>query len=288
MITSVIFSKNRPLQLDLCLKSINQNFKDSSDNVVIYKCDERYSKAYHDLRYEHKNNAEFLYQYDSLFSDILSTIKTSDNDYICFFTDDDIVYRPTPDLNEGVLDDLFNNPSFDVCCLSLRMGRNICSRFHNGQHFREIPPQEGVVYNKTFLAWPKTNCLYGSYWSYSLSVDGHIFKKQDIKGMMKELCYLEPLLKWKQNPNELESALQRFWTITGNTMSSPIESCVVNSPNNRTSESCEENMSGEYFNFSEVDLRNKFMDGKRIDLNKINFPEINCPHTEINILEGLS
>ena len=287
MITSVIFSKNRPLQLDLCLKSINQNFLDSSHNVVIYKCDKSYNEAYNTLKYEYKDTVDFLYQYDSLFSDILSVINGCDNEYICFFTDDDIVYRTVPDLSDGLF---IENAS----CLSLRMGLNINKRSHEGI-WSDDPPIQGNVYSfnnddrdKAFIFWNKTSHVYGSYWSYSLSVDGHIFKVKDMKKMMKELCHLQNLLNWKQNPNELEGAMQRFWTQTPPLIVSPAVSCVVNSPNNRTSESCEENVSGEYFNFSEVDLRNKFMDGKRIDLNKINFPEINSPHIEINILEGLS
>ena len=47
MITSIIFSKDRPLQLDLCLRTIRKNFKECSRAVIIYDCsNEDYKKQY--------------------------------------------------------------------------------------------------------------------------------------------------------------------------------------------------------------------------------------------------
>ena len=42
MITAIVYSKDRPLQLDLCLNSIAKNFDQASDVVVIYKSSDLY------------------------------------------------------------------------------------------------------------------------------------------------------------------------------------------------------------------------------------------------------
>ena len=84
MITSIIFSKDRPLQLDLCLNSIKKNFKDSSQNIVIHNNSEQFDKAHKTLQEEHQD-VEFWQQSDSLFKDILHAITGAKNNFICFF-----------------------------------------------------------------------------------------------------------------------------------------------------------------------------------------------------------
>ena len=92
--------------------------------------------------------------------------------------------------------------------------------------------------------------------------------------------------KMKQTPNEIESALQRFWALSPPLMCCPLESKVVNSPNNKVQES-HDNRSGDYFDYNEKTLLEKYESGSRIDLEDLDFSDIKCPHTEIDILKGL-
>jgi len=279
LITSIIFSKNRPLQLDLCLNSIYKNFPDSTNNIVIYYHSPEFESAYKQLQNSH-NNVDWWKQSGSIFKDILVAVGSSQHDYICFFTDDDIVYDVVPRIDE----DLFNNPG--VACVSLRMGMNIQKRKHLGSVFPDLP-SEVIRATNDYIYWNRTKHPYGSYWSYSLSVDGHIFRKNNLWNMMEELCLLEQKYKWKQNPNELEAAMQRFWAITPPLIVSPENSVVVNSPNNRVSDSGEQNMSGEDFTFCEEDFLKDFLKGVTIDMELLDFKDISCPHTEINLIKGL-
>ena len=68
------------------------------------------------------------------------------------------------------------------------MGLNISERSHDGVVGKDIP----VAYREydDIILWSKTANTYGSYWSYSLSVDGHIFRINDIHQMIDELCIL--------------------------------------------------------------------------------------------------
>tara|TARA_R110000823_G_scaffold267745_1_gene387740 strand:+ start:353 stop:1195 length:843 start_codon:yes stop_codon:yes gene_type:complete len=279
VITSIIFSKDRPLQADLALKSIYKNFPQSKFNIVIYDCSPELEDAYATLRKEHPNT-QWWKQQSSLFKDVWVAAAFAETNHICFFTDDDIVFEEVPEIKmEALQDDL-------VTCFSLRMGLNINRRDCEGESFSDLP-NKPMLSDEGYVFWNKTVHGYGSYWSYSLSVDGHIFRKTDVLDMLGELIYLEGYKKWKQNPNELEAALQRFWTIRPPIILSFQTSKIVNSPNNKVSNSCTENISGHEHSYSKDELLKLFMDGKRIDLGLLEIQNISCPHTEIDILKGL-
>lgn len=282
MITSIIFSKDRPLQLDLCLSSIYKNFPDSTNNVVIYDHSPEFESAYKKLTNRYQK-VGWWKQSRSLFTDVLTAISSSPYDYICFFTDDDIVYSPAPKIDNN----LFGNPA--VTCVSLRMGVNITQRRMLGV-WRPDLPLILLRASNGCICWNRSLHPYGSYWSYSLSLDGHVFRKDDIYFMMEELCLLESKYQWKQNPSQLESALQRFWAITDSLVVAPETSVVVNSPNNRVSSginSPDENVSGEMFAFCEEDFLEEFFNNKQINLELLDLDNISCPHTEIDLTKGI-
>lgn len=279
MITLIIFSKNRPLQLDLCIKSIKQNFKLCNKIIVIYKADEEYESSYQTLKQDYQD-IDFWNQINFL-TDINCAISCSENEYISFFTDDCFCYKNIElidiDLNEIMQRE-------EITCFSLRLGLNINSRNHDNKSFDDKPI---IIYEyKDYIIIPKTAHLYGSYWSYSLSVDGHIFRKKDMSKMVNELIHIKPLYSWNETPNDFESNLQRFWTITPNFIAAEKISSVVNSPNNRVQNNCD-NRNGDKYKYTSEDLLNIFLSNKRIDLSKINIENINCPHTELNILEWI-
>ena len=278
MITSIIFSKNRPLQLDLCLNSIKKNFTDTRHQVVIHNNSDSFKGAHDILCGEHPD-VEFRTQGRSLFKDIYETIASTQDEYICFLTDDNICYLPCPNIDDFLL------PANGVSCVALRMGLNICERGDTEGGIGEDRCRSHQELNE-MIAWPKTLHCYGSYWSYDLSVDGHIFRKDDMLQMADELCYLDSRYKWNQNPNEFEGALQRFWTTAPNVMIAPKHSTVVNSPNNRVQQS-HDNRSGDLYRYDENYLLGKYMAGNRINLDHLNFGDIKCPHTEINLMEGM-
>ena len=282
LITSIIFSKNRPLQLDLCLKSIKQNFPQSTQNIVIHNNSVEFGKAHLQQKKEHLD-VEFWQQTESLFCDVWDAVNEAKNDYVCFFVDDCIVYNKLF-LEKINLDNLEKDV---VSCISLRLGINICERSHDGHVFPDKPTTYGFSECGKWMIVNRTANQYGSYWSYNLSVDGHIFKKSDMKDMVFELWKISQFKNLKQTPNEFEGALQRFWTITPAAIVCPSQSAVVNSPNNKVQDSHQENRSGDIFDYDEKLLLDKYESGARIHLNKIEFPAVKCPHTEIDILKGL-
>lgn len=281
MITTIVFSKDRPLQLDLCLSSIRDLFPQCSKTIVIHNNSEEFSGAYSVVKSEHKD-VDFWPQFPCLFNDVQVAIESSDNEYICFMTDDCFVY----DKIWFDIDDFFQIFSHrDISCFSLRLGLNIDTRQMGDSFYEDKPKNDLFAYNK-YLLCSKTSYNYGSYWSYSLSVDGHIFRKDDLLDMVRELVYLEKIKKWKQTPNSFEEALQRFWPLTPNFIAFYQNSKVVNSPNNMV-QNTHKNRSGDTHGYNKYELLNLFKAGKRINRLLLDTSNIRCPHTEIDLLKGV-
>ena len=98
MFTSIVFSKDRALQLDLTLNSIKSRIPCTQYGYPIHRIDVLYTtskeheNSYETLIKEHQD-VNFVRQSASIFSDIKKLVDTSLDEYVCFFTDDDIVYR---------------------------------------------------------------------------------------------------------------------------------------------------------------------------------------------------
>ncbi len=293
MISLIIFSKNRPLQLDLCLKSLN-GFDADYKATVIYSCDPDYAEAYETLKKEHPSIG-FWMQSKSLFKDVYTRVVTADNDYVCFLTDDCLFYRRSPLLCNMTLDAIFEHDL--VGCYSLRLGENITHRGttkysrYGGEPIKDVlrkSPNLTIFTNKRgMICYDRTQHLWGGYWNYPFSVDGHIFRKKHVVDWMEELCYLEPVKKWRQTPNELEGALQRFLADFPPFVACDAESCLFNSPNNRVQNS-HENDNGSQHSLTSKDLLELFNKGKRINILKLQIPSpVSMAHIEIDLMKGI-
>ena len=307
MFTSIVFSKDRPLQLDLCLQSIKKNFFADSRILVLYTTSKGYDKSYEQLITEHPS-VMFLKQSHNIFDDIQSIVSSKYFDDmsetyravysdpfedVTFFTDDDIIYKDLGITEEDV-SLAFEN---DACCISLRLGANTTMRDYGDGVLRGDAVPSEVMRLGNLLAWNRTSIPIGGYWAYPLSVDGHIFKVSYMKKFLDELCVLNthysnlgmPRAKhaWSQTPNEFESKLQRFFFDLPPLMTCTEYSAVVNSPNNRVQNTAA-NRSGDVYNYTALDLKDEFDEGRRIKLDDVTIENIVCPHQEINILEGLS
>ena len=116
MINLIIFSKNRPMQLQATLDSIELHAKDFFDNIdIVYlSTNDKYKKGYELLK-SRRPNANYIAETDFK-KDIKSCFKM---DYTCMASDDDIIFRR---FDKGLLK-IFEKP--EVCCFSLRLGLNI-------------------------------------------------------------------------------------------------------------------------------------------------------------------
>lgn len=269
MLTTILFSKDRPLQLDLCLNSVKKNWV-GGQIVILYKTsDYRYAQAYGRLREEHPNFI-FIQQTESFNNGFEKCLKMC-QEYVGFLTDDNIVYSKC-DTMENDLHGVFNMGQND--CLSLRLGLNITQR--DGV-IEKIPR---IQRNGKYLEWNRMQSLAQSYWNYPLSVDGHIFKYEFIKNLWEEIYH-----KSISGPNKLETLMQRFFFEISPFMACETYSHVVNSPNNRVQDEVK-NWHGVKWPYSPEYLLGIYEAGRRIVLEDLEF-SILCPHTEIDVLKNL-
>ena len=287
MISLIIFSKNRPLQLDLCLTTVTLNFQASLEVTVIYKCDDEYLDAYQTLMKEHPK-VQFWPEGKLLFNDVLMRLQSSSATYCCFLTDDCFLYKKSPLLCETSLETLFASPRIGY--FSLRLGDNTSYRDIGNNTMQEQVHVTDKFHTKNkrgMICFDRTQHCYGGYWNYPLSVDGHIYRSTDMIEFAEELCYLQSLKQWKQTPNKFESVLQRFTNEMPPFAVCDEQSCVINSPNNRV-QTTTDNANGQHHPISCEDMLMHFNEGKRIIPYKLELPEIICPHMEIDLLGALS
>ena len=185
MISGIVFSKDRACQLDLFLRSVEKNAGELLEITVLYdSSNSDFEKGYQKLKDEHDVR---LIKQSRFYHDIKNILEDS-KEYVCFFTDDDIVYRTVPE-SISLLDQIFE---MSVSCFSLRLGYNTTIRESEGKRFQDALPTQTIELSQNLIGWNRTSLPTGGYWSYPLSVDGHIFRKSDIVSFVDEIiCWAD-------------------------------------------------------------------------------------------------
>lgn len=283
MVTAIIFSKDRACQLDLLLRSLRENSSLNWNPHVLYDySSEDFKDGYDKLILEYPN-VSFIKQIS--FKGDLTAILGECEEYIAFFTDDDVLYRGC-DLNIQDIRKLFekHNP----ISLSLRLGCNtIIQDPYTGE--KSYTPHNKTSFAGKFIVWDikhvhnynivEINGQQGKYYhacnfTMPVSLDGHIYKKKTLVPLLVNLEYYTP------NMLELAMCKQPISNYNNTTMSSLHHSCVVNSPNNKVQTESETNF-GERFPMSCELMNQKYLEGYYINLEKIYEEKIIGCHQEL-------
>lgn len=260
MINAIIFSKDRSCQLHLLLRSIEKNAPGIFKlNIIFKSSNESFEEGYKILQQKQFNLDLNWIKETSFKNDVLGCFDSSE--YICFFTDDDILFRTIEE--KQILEPLKNE---EVFCFSLRLGKNTTECYTMKAKNILHEPEE----TETYITWDWSKHYLD--FGYPLSVDGHIFRKKDIFKMIKKTLFT--------NPNTLESELQVFDNFPRNLMTSFKHNVLVNSPTNVVQE-VYENRNGEIYGVSTEELNQRFLRGEFIDLNLMDFNNIVGCHQEL-------
>jgi hypothetical protein len=194
MINCLIFSKNRAMQLELLLRSIETNFKEIDKATILFTGDsssflEGYNKVksiYSKYTWIKEHNLEV---------DIKSILSDFDMLYSLIFVDDEIVVR-NQKIEEG-MKILKNRP--DIHCLSLRMGKNI--NYTYTTNVASSPPtfetiQSGGI---NFNVWNWKTSIPSSDWEYPSCINSHIYRTEFLKTNISNISF--------SNVNKLEETL---------------------------------------------------------------------------------
>ena len=261
MINTIIFSKDRALQLRLLIESIKRNAPGMFDIHVLYKAsNEDFKKGYEKLQSENIIPS-ITWVEETNFKEQVLRLLNSDYEYSCFFTDDDIIYGQ---VFENII--LKEMQDEEVFCFSLRLGLNVnkCYTMNCENIVKPLEERDNII------KWDWT--VHYMDFGYPLSVDGHIFRTGDILPLAKNISY--------HNPNMFEGNLQIFDEYPKNKMVAFSRSVLVNSPSNIVNDT-HPNRKGETFGIAAGELNAKYLNGEIINYDGISFENITGCHQEL-------
>lgn len=178
--TTIVFSKDRSLQLDAFLRSYQEQVTPNSMVDVLYLAtSERHLDAYSQVlaRYSWVRGL----RQTGRFRDHLLTLLPIEGAVI-FFVDDQVFVRPWTVLA--------------MPGLSLRLGLNLTSNYMSWDAPQTLPPF--VDAGDGLLTWLWADGQLA--WRYPLSLDGHVLDVADIRGFIESVDF--------HSPNTFEAALQ--------------------------------------------------------------------------------
>lgn len=257
MINLLIFSKDRPMQLQATIDSVEIYTRGFFNNIdVLYLAtDNKYQKGYQILK-ERKPYINLIKQ-----TDFEKNIKESFKmDFTCMTADDDIIFS---EFNKGLLR-MFNNP--EVCCFSLRLGKNIDYCYSNNKPNKIKNYKEDGEF--MYWDWKEEELDF----AYPLSVVSHIFRTDFIKGLTDKISF--------KNPNTYEAELQTLIDECAPKIASFKQSKMFGVPANSVNDSWT-NRNGLQHNYSTESLIDMYLDGQIIDIKTIKPEEIHSAQQEV-------
>lgn len=264
---TVIFSKNRPLQLDLTLTTNEIFCKDRKigDEIVLYKTsNEKFERAYEQVAKEHPN-AVFIKE-EEFKKDLLTILDR--RHYVLFVVDDCIFTHPYSlntvcsllDICEGVLG------------FSLRLGYNtkICYPIAKEN---DIPKMQIMGNGVNAFSWKEAG--EGDF-SYPLEISSSAYRYDDLKFLLENLPYTNPnTLEWMLSLSTKYFSNKQFVLCYENSVAfcNPINRVEIDN-NNR---------SGVNPKYSTENLLNLYDAGYRIDYRLFEKFVSNGAHQEVDI-----
>jgi len=249
----IIFSYNRPAQLDLLLRSIKK-FTDFSDIYVTYMHNDAYKAGYErvikensDIRFEYRS--EYLKNY---------VMKELTKPYVMFSPDDD-VFIGKVSFKDKQFKQFATNPN--ILCFSLRLGKNITYCFDQNVAVAVPEMKDGT--------WLWRN--YGLDWGYPMSCSCTIFRTHELRPILESIefsipSHIEAQMWQRPLPHQLMLCYPEQ-----KVLEMPINAVQTEFLNNRTG-----NVTIEYLN-------EEFMKGKIIDLEYITKQKFNSPQQLVDI-----
>lgn len=188
-VKAVIFSKDRPLQLDATLRSLKLNCADLGEcttSVLYTTSSARFAAQYRVVANEHSDVA--FVQETRFKSDLVALVQ--DSAHVMFVVDDSLFVGPLSIEQSTTV--LANDPS--CIGVSFRLGQNTAYCYAQNQR-QGIPQFQGVGDRLLAFDWSTAELDFG----YPLDLSSSIYRTSDLLPLLVELEY--------RNPNTLESVL---------------------------------------------------------------------------------
>jgi glycosyltransferase involved in cell wall biosynthesis len=239
VIRFVVFSKDRPAQLDLLLRSIDRFVPDGVETAVVFTASEElHDRGYAVVRDEHPW-AQWVDEREAGGFKAATLALVAGAGARIGFLVDDIVFTHPLNLDAAPLAALDSDPEVLCCSLRLDPGKTYCYALD-----RPMTPPAATTWQ-----WMG---MEGD-WGYPMSLDGHVFRTAQIAPLLERLAY--------RNPNELEAAL------ASEPLALPKATCfdvarIVNVPDNRVQDTAPNRHGGG----SAARFTPALLAGRRLDL----------------------
>lgn len=182
MISNIVFTKNRPLQLEAYLASLYRHLlEELIQTYILYKAD-RFSEQYAELL--HRFSRCIVIREQDFYRDFMNLIEQIDTKYILFGTDD-VVYYDT--VSFAIIDEAFDRFSNNIFGFSLRLSPEI------------LQPENDIV-NEFTVGGQK---IYRVNWKqshspnakYPFELNSTIYKTAFVKKVISHISRGYPLIK---------------------------------------------------------------------------------------------
>ncbi len=271
IITGLIFSKNRAMQLDCVLKSFFLHCIDSKniDLKVLYTTSDQVHEAQYKQISGSYRNVEFVKE-SEFKKDLLMLVASCD--YILFLVDDNIFVCDFF-LNDAVKSLAIHS---DAIGFSLRLGKNITGSFYPSRKKWTIPEFERVASKVLKFDWTNADANRG--FGYPLEVSSSIYRSADVYSVLESENFT--------NPNTLELILDQHKTDDKELYNKLLcyeQSVTFCNPVNLV-QSAWKNYAGNSREYSADNLARKYELGYRIDAEAYSgFPN-SAYHQEVEIV----
>lgn len=271
-VITIYFSKDRPIQLDLCLRSNKKFSKDwdlQKETVIFRGSSPKFVKGYEEVAKEHPT-VRFVEEQafkDDLLDEILG------NDYALFVVDDTVfTHEYSLESMCGVLERWD-----DVLGFSLRLGKNTTYCYPLNSN-NEMPSFTNWMSNEPEIimgGFKWQEITHGDF-GYPLEISSSLYRVKDLQNLLENLHY--------NNPNSLEWALSINTPLVSNKsiMGCYLTSVAFSNPLNRVQRE-NRNRAGEKSEYSVNSLLTAYNLGKRIDLKPFEGFISTGAHQEVDI-----
>lgn len=256
-ISQIISSYNRPVQLDLLLRSIHDNWPECDQVTVLWKIDNSdFKEGYAKLFTKFSNtkigkNYVSFYQEDNFKNNLISLITNCKHDYIIMNSDDNIFINRVDFKDKKKLGN-------DCVAFSLRLSEDI-NYCLPAKLKIEIPKlyygfEKYHINHNGIICWDWTKCDRRGAYGYPQPYDSNIYRKQWLINILKDKSF--------KNPYEAENVLNTNRDFTKPYMVAFKEPKLINIMYNSTGQNDNPNMKGR--GLSTEALNKKYLDGFRI------------------------
>ncbi len=265
-VVGLVFSKDRAMQLDATLHSFYVRCQDPQlvqMKVLYLATNEQLRRQYQVLQ---RDYPEVTFVEEKNFKEQVLTLQNN-HQFVLFLVDDNLFVR---DFSiQAIIDALNKYP--DTLGFSLRLGWNTVYCYTQCC-LQKVPPFEDIENGAIMYDWTQAEQDFG----YCLEISSSLYRIADLKILLQQLPY--------DHPNTLESVLslqQGRFSHRGRLLCNKFTIAFC-TPINRVQEICANDF-GRIFSYSIEELRDKFSQGYRIDVEKYkNYLPMAC-HEEVEL-----